>query len=61
VLFELFELFELLSCSNSYSHVVLDALARLLQVDVIEAQYAVLQERIEASKDFADLTRFHQE
>ncbi|GAQ91736.1 Gamma-tubulin ring complex protein [Klebsormidium nitens] len=32
-----------------------------IQVDVIEAQYAVLQERIEASKDFEDLARFHQE
>ncbi|GBG60579.1 hypothetical protein CBR_g8601 [Chara braunii] len=32
-----------------------------IQVDVIESQSKLLQERIEASKDFTELTRFHQE
>lgn len=31
------------------------------QVDVIESQWNLLQERVEASKDFTELTRFHQE
>jgi gamma-tubulin complex component 4 len=30
-------------------------------VDVIESQWKLLQERLEASKDFTELARFHQE
>ncbi|KAG0625267.1 hypothetical protein M758_2G041200 [Ceratodon purpureus] len=32
-----------------------------IQVDVIESQWNLLQERVEASKDFTELARFHQE
>jgi gamma-tubulin complex component 4 len=32
-----------------------------IQVDVIESQWKLLQERLEASKDFTELARFHQE
>lgn len=32
-----------------------------IQVDVIESQWNLLQERVEASKDFTELVRFHQE
>ncbi|KAL2612318.1 hypothetical protein R1flu_024010 [Riccia fluitans] len=32
-----------------------------IQVDVIESQWTLLQERVEASKDFTELARFHQE
>ncbi len=30
-------------------------------MDVIESQWKLLQERLEASKDFTELARFHQE
>lgn len=32
-----------------------------IQVDVIESQWNLLQERVEASEDFTELVRFHQE
>ncbi|KAI5078166.1 hypothetical protein GOP47_0007990, partial [Adiantum capillus-veneris] len=32
-----------------------------IQVDVIESQWNLLQERVQASKDFTELVRFHQE
>eukprot|EP01018_Ginkgo_biloba_P006220 Gb_14684 [translate_table: standard] len=32
-----------------------------IQVDVIESQWNLLQERVEASEDFTELARFHQE
>ncbi|EFJ37238.1 hypothetical protein SELMODRAFT_77770 [Selaginella moellendorffii] len=32
-----------------------------IQVDVIESQWNLLQERVQASKDFTELARFHQE
>ncbi|KAH6555114.1 hypothetical protein KP509_1Z281100 [Ceratopteris richardii] len=32
-----------------------------IQVDVIESQWNLLQERVQASKDFTELVKFHQE